>query len=828
MKSLKSFLLLLLVIVAVPVAAQKRNITLNVSATCATGESLEGQAVELYQVDYSMAYETIYLDAEGKASIKIYSGNNRITIKRSGYKTFTKEFDATAGMTINAELTEDVQTPFSLTTSVSHDVFTGTNNVTLGWNKEPAVFSDNFDGYEPFAIQFGKWTGIDGDGIQAAPLQGEYKNRGALMYAQIINPLEVQPSWWTDYPVLRPYSGQQYVGFIRTTSGAANDDWLISPTITPGTKNYLTFMAKAGDVGKERFQVYVTEKTDNPTEEDFAKINSGNYEQVEYQQWTKFTYDLSAYAGRPIKFAIRYISAASSESTFMLMIDDVEVAQNLAASKAAARRMTAAPMRSAQNPNESFDVYLDGTKVGNTADYEYTITDLASGTHTLGVKAIYRQAESDMATTQVTVGYDNVAKYVVNITTNNGQSVDGNTISITNKANGTTYTGTITNGVVEMKSLPYGDYIIALAVKNYDEETQTVTVSGDGSLNITLKETIVNPYNITAEATADGNGLYNVALRWNQALAFTDDFEGYDDFAQNSFGQWTSIDRDGASVYPIALGSQTNIVTFPGAATTDNPTAIAPIVFNPYTTTPAMLPADAAMTPTSGNKEILFFSPQGKQADKWLISPQLEIREGYVMRMNAKSYSDVYPETFEFCISTTDAQTTSFSVISTAKQMPASQWTEYSIDLSQYAGKKVYLAVHYTSYDTFFAQLDDFYVGTADGKGETLDVGAVKNYNISLDGEEKGTSVNPEYTLSGVAAGTHKAGICAVYASGMSDLSEYEFTINTSAIGKVNLDASPIPAEYFTLDGRRINASQLGKGVYIRKTGGKAIKTIVK
>ena len=63
------------------------------------------------------------------------------------------------------------------------------------------------------------WTGIDADLEAAAPLVGSYPNRGVMQYAQIINPLTVTPTWWYDYPILRPYSGQQYVGFTRTNSG---------------------------------------------------------------------------------------------------------------------------------------------------------------------------------------------------------------------------------------------------------------------------------------------------------------------------------------------------------------------------------------------------------------------------------------------------------------------------------------------------------------------------------------------------------------------------------------------------------------------------------
>lgn len=822
-------ILTLLLLVSVTMAwAQKRDINLTINVSCATGESLEGQTVECKQTDYSLNYETVRLDANGSATLKIYSGNNSVTVNRPGYAVVTETFNATADLTVSIALEEDTKQPFSLTTAVDHNALTGKNNITFGWNKEAPVFSDDFESYEDFSIKFGEWTGIDGDGIPAAALSGDYKNRSAYMYAQIINPMTVVPSWWYDYEVLRPYSGQQYVGFICTTTGAANDDWLISPAITPGTQNYLTFMGKAGDVGKERFQVYVTEKTDNPTEDDFVQINAGNYETAEYQAWKEYKYDLSEYEGKTIKFAIRYISSRNSEKTFMLMIDDVYVGQIYDnATAAAAKRVAKASLRSPMNPNETFKVYLNGVETGETDNYEYVFKDLDAGTYTLGVKAFYKAAESEMSTTTVTIPADNFAKYAINVSTNNGLSADGYTVTLVSQSTGKTYAGEISGGKLEFLSLPYDKYLLGITANNYDTYEQSVEVNADASIDIVLKEKIYNPYNITADVAAAADNLFNVSLRWNQNLGFSDSFEDYEDFAQGSFGEWKSIDLDQKPVYSIGLGSSSNIVDFPGASTPDDPKAIAPIVFNAWTTTPAMYIDPVILPPSEGRKQILFFSPQGAQADKWLISPQQDIRDGYVLRVTAKSYQEMYAESFEFCVSTTDAEPSSFKVISTASNM-SGDWTIYETDLSEYAGQKIYVGIHYVSYDTMWAQLDDFYVGSADGEGETADVGAVKNYQVYLDGEQKGTATEPAYTLTGVTAGTHTAGVKAVYESGMSELTEYQFNAATTGISGTVADKADAAYEYFTLDGRKADANNLKQGVYIRKNGNNAQKVVVK
>ena len=280
--------------------AQSRNTPLTITVSGVAGDNLEGQEVELMQTDYQAAYGNVKLNAQGTCTLNVYAGNHRLTINRSGFETATKEFVVTENVPaeVSVTLVEKTRNPFALNTSLVHDAYSGKNSIEMSWNVEPPVFFDDFESYEPFAIQFGEWTGIDGDDEFTAPLLGSYPNRGVKQYAQIINPLTVIPTWWYDYPILRPYSGNQYAGFIRTNSGNANDDWLISPVITPGIDNVLQFMVKAADRFTERFQVYVTTKTDNPQASDFVRIDQGNYETADYDGWKEHTYNLSEYSGQ--------------------------------------------------------------------------------------------------------------------------------------------------------------------------------------------------------------------------------------------------------------------------------------------------------------------------------------------------------------------------------------------------------------------------------------------------------------------------------------------------------------------------------------------------
>lgn len=803
----KHIILLLLAMTALPVIAQTRDTRLTIQVTSVEGDNLEGQQVTLMQTDYQVSYGTLKLAANGSCTLKVYAGNHELLVSRDGFHPVAYSFvvaEGTAEQTVSVELKELTRTPYALKASVSHDVFSGANSIALSWNTEEPAFSDDFESYTPFAVSFGQWTGIDGDQEVAAPLVGSYPNRGVMQYAQIINPLTVEPTWWYDYPILRPYEGQQYVGFTRTNSGNANDDWLITPAISVGTDNVLSFMAKAADRFPERFMVYVTTKTDNPQQSDFVRLDQGNYETADYTGWKEYTYSLAAYAGKQVKLAIRYVSHYNYYGSFMLMVDNVYVGQN---------------GKSEGNPNERFRIYLDGELKATTADCNYTLTDVPTGNHTVGIQATYIQAESEVSTVQVNIPADGYARVTFNVATNSVLSADGQQLSLLSRATSDIYTVEIAGGKCEFASLPVGQYVVNIAEGAFNEYQQTIDVTGDAAFSIELTDCILAPYNITAVTDDEGK----VTLRWNQELVFSDSFEDYDDFATGSFGDWLTIDVDKMPTYPIALGSATNIVAFPGSGTANNPTAIAPMVFNPWETTPSMLPTDPAIAAPTGDKTIIFFSSQRAQSDKWLISPLLDIHDNYLLSVKAKAYSSMYPEAMEFCVSDGSTQPTDFVPVSSVDRVSAEEWALYQTDLADYAGKTVRLAVHYISTDAFLTQVDDFTVGPEDGQGETVDYGNVVRFDILLDGEKVGECTSPVFVLPPLAEGQHTVGIKAVYKNGESSVTEYVLNI---AAGIAQVRVSTSPRQVFNLSGVYVGNSLSGlpSGIYFVKQDGKTVK----
>ena len=828
----KLSLILLIILLSVATAgAQERNKRLTIQVTTVSGDQLQGQPLTLMQTDYEVSYGQLQLNADGQCVVNVYAGGHRLTIEREGFNTLSHDFtvgDDVTELTVSVTLTEKTRQPFALTAAPRHNAYTGQDDIDVTWNIEAPAFFDDFESYAPFAIEFGEWTGIDADMAAAAALIGSYPNRGVMQYAQIINPLAVEPTWWYDYPILRPYSGQQYVGFTRTSTGVANDDWLISPVITVGTDNVLQFMGKAADQYTERFMVYVTTQTEQPPQADFVRIDQDNYETADHRGWRQYTYDLSAYAGRQIKFAIRYISDYNRFRSFMLMIDDVYVGQQVAGgmsrtrSEQGARR---APHPVAQhsplNPNETFRIYLDDRHVGTTDGYSFTIEGAEAGPHTVGVQAVYLQAESDVSTVLVDVPdathYAHVTFHVA------AQSIlppDGQQLRLLSKETAESYVLTVSEGRAEVRSLPMGPYVVSVEQGAFEALQQTVSVEGDSEFSLVLHDYVIAPYNITATTGADGQ----TVLRWNQELGFADSFEDYDDFATGTFGDWTSIDQDQMPVYPIALGSASNIISFPGSGTATNPRPIAPMVFNPWHTTPPMLPTDPAIAAPTGDKTVIFFSPQRSRADKWLISPLLDIRDGYQLSLKAKAYDPTYPESMAFCISGGSAQPADFTTLSEVYPVSGGEWAIYTTGLSDYAGQQVRLAVHYTSNDAFLVQIDDFTVGPEDGQGETLDYGNVVRFDIYLDGAKVGQSSTPYFVIGPLTEGRHVIGIQAIYRDAQSAIVEYVID-GANGIGAPGA-TPPTEAQAFDLSGRRVSQTTPGRGVYLTRRHGVTHKTI--
>ncbi len=194
----------------------------------------------------------------------------------------------------------------------------------------------------------------------------------------------------------------------------------------------------------------------------------------------------------------------------------------------------------------------------------------------------------------------------------------------------------------------------------------------------------------------------------SQTTLLEDDFESYDNFIIDNVGDWTLVDLDLLPTYGFTG------VTFENSGYTG-----AFIVFNSTQTDPPLEPsADSDWSAYSGEKAMTSFAavPDGttNANNDWLISPQVTLgATGNTLTFWAKAADATYSnEVFNIGVSTTDTDPNNFSLIEEGLVPTAIEWQEFTIDLNDYAGQDVYIAINHVGSDQFGFQVDDFKVTT--------------------------------------------------------------------------------------------------------------------
>ena len=199
----------------------------------------------------------------------------------------------------------------------------------LNANAQVAIFDDSFEFYDDFAIEnIGDWTTTDLDLLNTYGFTGTtFLNSGVAKAFQVFNAGTTAP------PITTVSTAQDWtartgerhmVCFAGVPAGgvSANNDWLISPSITLGNTNTIKFWAKAcnTEFGAERFAVYVSTTGTEPA--DFTKISAGNFITTPSITWIEYTYNLAAsYDGLPVYIGIK----CTSPDMFGFAIDDFSV-----------------------------------------------------------------------------------------------------------------------------------------------------------------------------------------------------------------------------------------------------------------------------------------------------------------------------------------------------------------------------------------------------------------------------------------------------------------------------------------------------------------------
>lgn len=143
------------------------------------------------------------------------------------------------------------------------------------------------------------------------------------------------------------------------------------------------------------------------------------------------------------------------------------------------------------------------------------------------------------------------------------------------------------------------------------------------------------------------------------------------------------------------------------------------------------------ITAHSGEYTIASASYDGgvRTPDNWAITPLTELPEGTVTLSYAvRTYSSTYPETYRIYAGTTDDIEAMEPVTDDLYSPSNESWSVESVDLSDYAGQSVYIAIrHYNCTDQWRFFIDDVEVLAGEG-GEPIDDDPYAIHEVYVDG----------------------------------------------------------------------------------------------
>jgi M6 family metalloprotease-like protein len=286
-----------------PSAPRFYDISVNITDT-------KGNAIENAMV--CIGNDTLFTNQLGNISLRLKHDDifYRIDASKAGFTPKTHRFVPNEPQTVSMNLREfQALAPYNLQASNNY------KTVELSWQP---VIHDNFDNYQAFETEIEGWTFIDNDkrltyGIKSLSWPNEHHPMAFMafgVYEPETLPIEYNISSWSGDKVLAAFAAE----------GAQSDDWVISPEFRVRENDFFSFMARTLDAawGKEVINIKI--KAANDTE--WTTLHQGS--EVP-ENWTRYEYDLSQYAGLKVKVAVQSIGY----ETFALLLDDFIVGTEL-------------------------------------------------------------------------------------------------------------------------------------------------------------------------------------------------------------------------------------------------------------------------------------------------------------------------------------------------------------------------------------------------------------------------------------------------------------------------------------------------------------------
>jgi hypothetical protein len=324
--------------------------------------------------------------------------------------------------------------PLDPPTNLEYEVL-GMNDVHLTWTSP--VTPSFFEGFEGAFPPTG-WAKLNPDG-----------GSGWEQVAVGTTPL---PGWTGSGAITAPPDGGQYQAYATWTTGgaASNDQWIVTPQITVTESSMLEFyMIYYVNTYIDNVEILISTTSQTNTSAFTTVVDMINFTAASSTVWELYSYDLTDYvtAGTQVYIAFREKVADNLNDGSAISIDNVYVGDG---TKLAATVPSITPIDNSNITRDlnytfapvtpktfksidaflGFNVYRDNVKINSTlvTASEYTDMDLATGTYTYCVKAVYDEGESacsnevsvvivgidDPANTTFSI-YPNPANQVVNI-----------------------------------------------------------------------------------------------------------------------------------------------------------------------------------------------------------------------------------------------------------------------------------------------------------------------------------------------------------------------------------------------------------------------------
>ena len=297
-------------------------------------------------------------------------------------------------------------------------------------------------------------------------------------------------------------------------------------------------------------------------------------------------------------------------------------------------------------------------------------------------------------------------------------------------------------------------YIYEITLPYHKKVTDTLYLTQDTTVNVSLEEVIVNPGIVST--MIEGK---NVVMTYGVNLDnWVDNVESYEDFAIANLGAWTT--NSGApKVYLTNISWKNN----------KEPQSW--IVMNFSKTSPAL--TNYGYEGASGKKCFMAWGASS-QTIRYDLLVRPVSKGGGKFRFAVAAFNGESPENFAVVYSGTTADSAAFQPVpkGEVKNFSNENWKTMSFDIPEDAK---FIGIRYAGNKEKYGLMVDDLVYAAE------DFAKPASYDLYVDGEKKGSSEELTYTLENLSIGEHTVGVKAIYGSGASEMVTKKINISNEA-----------------------------------------------